>query len=180
MSSRPLHIKIYEDDGFLIIENNLQPKEVLKQSSGVGLGNIQQRYGLLTKKEFSVYKTETAFIAKLPILTKKITNMDMTTLQDIEEIKDLKYKRATARVKKMKEFYGSLIAYCIVIPFLIFINYRTTGFDIPWVIFPMTGWGLGLIFHYGEAYDRHPFFGKDWEQKKIQKYMNEAKERNYE
>jgi len=180
MPDRPLHIKIYEDDGFLIVENNLQHKEVIKNSSGVGLGNVKQRYGLLTKREFSVYKTETSFIAKLPILTKKITSIDMTTSQNIEIVKDLKYKRAKDRVKKMKEFYGSLTAYCIVIPFLIFINYKTTGFGLPWVIFPMAGWGLGLLFHYGEAYDRHPIFGKDWEKKKIRKYMNESNKRNYE
>ncbi|KAA1244287.1 2TM domain-containing protein [Aquimarina sp. RZ0] len=180
MPGKPLHIKIYEADGFLIVENNLQPKKVLKQSSGVGLGNVQQRYGLLTKREFSVYKTETAFIAKLPILTKKITSMDMTTSHDMAIVKDLKYKRAKERVKKMKEFYGSLIAYCIVIPFLIFINYRTTGFSLPWVIFPIAGWGLGLVFHYGEAYDRHPIFGKDWEKRKIRKYMKESNTRKYE
>ncbi|MDH7447091.1 2TM domain-containing protein [Aquimarina sp. 2201CG14-23] len=180
MPDRPLHIKIYENDGFLIVENNLQPKEVIKQSSGVGLGNVKQRYGLLTKKEFSVFKTETAFIAKLPILTKRITSIDMTTSQNIQIVKDLKYKRAKERVKKMKEFYGSLVAYCIVIPFLIFINYRTTGFNLPWVIFPIAGWGLGLIFHYAEAFDHHPIFGKDWEKKKIRKYMDESNKRNYE
>ncbi|WP_299899619.1 2TM domain-containing protein [uncultured Aquimarina sp.] len=180
MPDKPLHIKIYEDDGFLIVENNLQTKEVIKQSSGVGLGNVQQRYGLLTKREFSVFKTETAFIAKLPILTKKITSIDMTTSQNIAIAKDLKYKRAKDRVKKMKEFYGSLVAYCIVIPFLIFINYKTTGFGLPWFIFPMAGWGLGLIFHYTEAFDHHPIFGKDWEKKKIRKYMEESKRGDYE
>lgn len=180
MPDKPLHIKIYEDDGFLIVENNLQTKEVIKQSSGVGLGNVQQRYGLLTKREFSVFKTETAFIAKLPILTKKITSIDMTTSQNIAIVKDLKYKRAKDRVKKMKEFYGSLVAYCFVIPFLIFINYKTTGFGLPWFIFPMAGWGLGLIFHYAEAFDHHPIFGKDWEKKKIRKYMEESKRGDYE
>ncbi|MBW1295937.1 2TM domain-containing protein [Aquimarina litoralis] len=180
MPDKPLHIKIYEDDGFLIVENNLQTKEVIKQSSGVGLGNVQQRYGLLTKREFSVFKTETAFIAKLPILTKKITSIDMTTTQNIAIAKDLKYKRAKDRVKKMKEFYGSLTAYCIVIPFLIFINYKTTGFGLPWFIFPMAGWGLGLLFHYAEAFDHHPIFGKDWEKKKIRKYMEESKRGDYE
>lgn len=180
MQDRPLHIKIYERDNFLIVENNLQPKEVIKQSSGVGLGNVKQRYGLLTKREFSVYKTEEAFIAKLPILTKKITSIDMTTTQNIEIAKELKYKRAKEQVKKIKGFYGSLTAYCIVIPFLVFINYKTIGFSIPWFIFPMAGWGLGLLFHYSEAFDYHPLFGKNWEKKKIRKYMQESSRRKYE
>jgi len=180
MPERPLHIKIYEEDGFLIVENNLQPKEVIKQSSGVGLGNVQQRYALLTKREFMVYKTEKAFIAKLPMLTKKIKIMDATIERPITNIKELKYNRAKERVQKIKEFYGNFISYIIVIPFLAFINYSTTGFGIPWVIFPIVGWGIGVIFHYAEAYDRHPIFGKDWEKRKIKKYMEESKRNGYE
>ncbi|WP_108870162.1 2TM domain-containing protein [Aquimarina aquimarini] len=174
MPEMPLHIKIYEKDGFLMVENNLQPKEVIKQSSGVGLGNIQQRYALLTKRKFSVYKTENTFIAALPILTKQVKAIDMTISQDIETIKKLKYKRAKDQVKKIKDFYGSLLSYCIVIPFLVFINYKTTGFDLPWFLFPMIGWGIGLIFHASDAFNFH-ILGKDWEKKKIQKYMNNSK-----
>ncbi|MAQ75106.1 MAG: histidine kinase [Aquimarina sp.] len=173
---RPLHIKIYEDNGFLVVENNLQPKEVIKQSVGVGLGNIKQRYGLLTKREFAIYKTEKAFIAKLPILTKQIkkSEMTITATSNIEEIKEIKYQRAKERVKRMKEFYYSLVSYCLVIPFLVYLNYRTTGFELPWVLFPTIGWGLGLVFHYAEAFDHHPIFGKGWEQRKIKKYMSES------
>ncbi|HAI18590.1 MAG TPA: histidine kinase, partial [Xanthomarina gelatinilytica] len=47
----PLHIKIYEKDGLLIVENNLQIKQIVKKSSGVGLSNIMQRYQLLTKRK---------------------------------------------------------------------------------------------------------------------------------
>ena len=46
--SKPLHIKIYEEGYNLVVENNLQPKQIVKKSSGVGLSNIQQRYNLLT------------------------------------------------------------------------------------------------------------------------------------
>ncbi|WP_103070030.1 2TM domain-containing protein [Aquimarina sediminis] len=174
MPENPLHIKIYEKEGFLVVENNLQPKEIIKQSSGVGLGNVQQRYALLTKRKFTVYKTEEAFIAELPILTKQIKAIDMTVSQNIEDAKSLKYKRAQDRVKKIKDFYSSLTAYCIVIPFLVFVNYKTTGFNLPWFLFPMAGWGIGLLFHASDAFGFH-ILGKDWEKKKIQKYMEESK-----
>ncbi len=183
MPERPLHIKIYEKDGFLIVKNNLQPKEVIKQSSGVGLGNVQQRYALLTKRKFSVYKTEDAFIAELPILTKKIKFADMEMSQNLETVemaKTLKYERAKEQVKRIKEFYGNLVSYCIVIPLLAFLNYKTTGFGLPWVIFPIAGWGIGLVFHYMEAFDHHLIFGKDWEKKKIKKYIEESKRRYHE
>merc|ERR1712000_658609 len=48
--SNKLHIRIYEEEGNLIIKNNLQPKKVMKESSGVGLKNIYQRYQLLTQR----------------------------------------------------------------------------------------------------------------------------------
>ena len=174
MPQKPLQIKIYEKDNFLIVENNLQPKEIIKQSSGVGLVNVQQQYALLTKRKFSVYKTNHAFIAELPILTRQIKLENTTIPQDIEEIKNLKYQRAKERVKKIKEFYGSLTAYCIVIPFLIFVNYKTNEFNFPWFFFPLAGWGIGLIFHASDAFGFH-ILGKDWEKKKIQKYMEESK-----
>ncbi|WP_025740091.1 2TM domain-containing protein [Aquimarina pacifica] len=171
---RPLHIKIYEKDDFLLVENNLQPKEVIKQSSGVGLGNVQQRYGLLTKRKFSVYKTENKFIAELPILTKQVKSSKMESIQYIEEAKNLKYSRAKDQVKKIKEFYINLIWYCIVIPFLIFINYKTNQFGFAWVFFPMIGWGIGIAFHAMDAFNYHPILGRDWEKKKIKKYMDES------
>lgn len=177
MPQKPLHIKIYEDDGFLIVENNLQPKEVVKSSSsGVGLGNIQQRYAILTKRAFTVHKTETAFIARLPILTKQIKKIEMNTIINPPIAKEMKYDRAKERVKKMKEFYSNFISYCIIIPFLVFINYWTTSFAFPWVIFPIFGWGLGVLFHYAEAFDRHIFLGKNWEKRKIRQFMNESRE----
>ncbi|MCB0382392.1 MAG: histidine kinase, partial [Psychroserpens sp.] len=53
-SSKPLHIKIYESEGMLVVENNLQPKQIVKKSSGVGLENIKQRYNLLSNKNVSI------------------------------------------------------------------------------------------------------------------------------
>ncbi|MFL1896717.1 2TM domain-containing protein [Aquimarina sp. 2-A2] len=173
--SKPLYIRIYEQDGFLIVENNLQPKSVLAQSSGMGLTNIKQRFALLTRREFLVYKSKDAFIAKLPMLTKLITSKNMDMSATFENPKALKYKRAQERVQKIKEFYFSLTAYCIVIPFLIFINYKTTGFDLPWVWFPIIGWGFGLIFHAMEAYNYNPILGRNWEEKKIKKFIKESK-----
>lgn len=172
MPSKPLHIKIFEEKGYLIVENNLQPKEVLKQRSGVGLSNIKQRYRLLTKKEFSISKTDIVFTAKLPILTKQILEEQMITTNYISSENE-KYIRAKEKVQKIKEFYGNLASYCLVIPFLAYINYMTTGLKLPWFLFPMFGWGIGLFFHYIEAFDWHPIFGKNWQKRRIKKYMNE-------
>lgn len=173
--AKPLHIKIYEKEGFLYVENNLQPKEILQQSSGVGLGNVQQRYALLTKRKFSVYKTDNAFIAELPVLTKQIGMLKVKAIENEEAMNVLKYKRAKDQVKQIKKFYINLIAYCCVIPYLAFKNYQENDFEFVWVIFPALGWGLGLLFNAMKAFNYHPILGKNWEQKKIKKYMESSK-----
>ncbi len=167
--SKPLHIKIYEREGNLIVENNLQPKKVLKKGSGVGLVNIQQRYSLLTKRKVNINKTTSAFIVQLPMLTKQ--SSVMRTLSSTKTVNS-SYVRARKRVDKLKDFYGSLIAYVIVIPFLIFINLNTyRGFH--WFWFPMLGWGVGLAFQAYEVYGKDKYFGKSWEDRKMQEYMEQ-------
>ncbi|WP_291962109.1 2TM domain-containing protein [Maribacter sp.] len=164
-SSKPLHIKIYEEDGYLYVTNNLQEKQVVKKSSGVGLQNIRQRYAILTKKEMQIFKTLNEFKVRLPMLTSTISFRET---QD-SHISAKRYEKAKKRVEEIKGFYGNLTSYCIVIPVLAFINYRTTSFT--WVIFPAVGWGIGLIAHGLKAYGYNPLFGKNWEEKKIKELM---------
>lgn len=168
--NKPLHIRIYERDTDLIVENNLQPKQVVKKSSGVGLANITQRYALLTKRNMTIEETPTKFSVAIPMLTKQVS-----TALEIQQdyIEDKRYFRAKERVKKVKEFYGNLTSYLIVIPILAYINYRTT--DFPWVIFPTLGWGFGVLAHWLEATGRTPFLGKNWEERKIKELMDEEK-----
>ena len=160
--SKPLHINIYIENNFLVVENNLQKKEVLSDRKGVGLQNIVNRYAILTKRKVLIEENENAFKVLLPILTKQITIME--TQHKYNE--NLAYQRAKDKVEQLKGFYGNLISYCIVIPILIFINHRTTDFQ--WFWFPMFGWGMGLAFHALETFG----YGKSWEERKIQELMN--------
>ncbi|MEK6155544.1 2TM domain-containing protein [Flavobacteriaceae bacterium 3-367] len=165
--AKPLHISVFEQDGFLTVTNNLQEKQVVKKSSGVGLQNIQQRYGILTDRKVGIAKKGRDFSVQLPMLTKKIAIME--TPQSY--IDDKRYQKAKERVEAIKGFYGNLTAYCIVIPLLAFLNYSTTSF--PWIIFPVFGWGFGLLMHGMEAFGYNPLFGKNWEERKIRKYMDD-------
>ncbi len=164
-SAKPLRITVSEGEGRLIVSNNLQEKEVLKKGSGVGLRNIQQRYHILSDKTVDIQKTKEAFSVSLPILTKKISIME--TQQTY--IQDKRYLKAKERVEAIKGFYGNLTAYCIVIPILAWLNFKTT--DFVWVIFPSLGWGFGLLMHGMEAYGYNPLWGKRWEEKKIRELM---------
>ncbi len=164
-ATKPLHIKIFEEEGKLKVSNNLQEKQVVKKSSGVGLQNIQQRYELLSTRKMEIHKTATDFTVELPMLTQKISVVE--TQDDF--IEDKRYQKAKERVENIKGFYGNLIAYCIVIPCLAILNYNTTSF--PWIIFPVVGWGFGLLTHGLEAFGYHPIWGKRWEEKKLRQLM---------
>ena len=162
---QPLNIEIYEDGNELVVRNNLQEKEILEKGSKVGLFNIQQRFGLLTKRKVQIQKTTSFFEVRLPLLTKKISIMRT----NIEYDNNAKYVSAKEKVEKIKKFYGNLTSYCVIIPALAIFNLLTN--DFPWVIFPAIGWGLGVIFHGMEVFGYNPLLGKNWEEKKIKEFM---------
>mgnify|MGYP001825180484 CR=1 FL=1 len=166
-SSKPLHIKIYEDQGNLIVENNLQPKQIVKKSSGVGLSNIMQRYELLTSRKIDINKSTSKFTVAIPMLTKKTSII--RTEQTSSKLDD-SYMRALQHVDELKGFYYSLISYCLVIPFLIFINYKTS-WDFQWFWFPMFGWGIGITIHAFKVFVNEGAFGRNWEKRKMEEFM---------
>jgi PAS domain S-box-containing protein len=64
----PLKIDIFiDDENVLHVENNLQERESHMVSTGVGLKNIAHRYHLLEMTEPEFIKTETKFIARVPL-----------------------------------------------------------------------------------------------------------------
>ena len=161
-SQKPLHIKIYEAADSLVVENNLQPKQIVKKSSGVGLTNIMQRYDLLTNKKININKEAHRFAVSIPMLTKQINIMEIKPYYTEQDA----YYKAKKHVEEIKGFYSNLLSYCVVIPFLIFINYRTS-WNFQWFWFPMLGWGMGLIFHAFGVFG----YGKSWEERKIQEIL---------
>ena len=172
-SSKPLTIHIYEKEDYLIIENNINPKEAIGKSTKVGLQNIADRYGLITPKGVKIENNNKTFKVSLPLLFK----MENSMYQD--NLENSKYVKAVERVEKLKEFYQNLASYCLVIPFLIFINLRfSPGFL--WFWFPVFGWGIGLTFHFLEVNNYNIFLGSNWEEKKIKEMMDkENQHKNY-
>jgi sensor histidine kinase YesM len=64
----PLHIRIYINSDFIVVENNLQKKELLAtDSQGIGLDNICKRYEFLTDKKVEVI-VDKNFKVRLPML----------------------------------------------------------------------------------------------------------------
>ena len=161
-SNNPLKIRIYEEDNFLCIENNINLKDSIGKSTKVGLKNINQRYSLITNETVEITDKNQLFKVKLPLLTQKIKTMKTDYISDSN-----KYIRAKKRVDELKGFYGNIVAYCVVIPFLIFVNYQT-AWGYKWFWFPLFGWGLGIIIQAFTVFG----YGSDWEERKIKEIMN--------
>lgn len=166
MPSRKLMISIAEKNGSLVITNNLQPKEVLKESMGFGLRNIRDRYALLTSHPVEITQTEKEFQVTIPIID------EHTEVIDSQEtyISEKRYKRAKKRVEDIKVFYVHLAIYLVGVGVFIYLNYLSQT-NFPWALFPIGGWGLGVASHWAEVFNFNPFFGKKWEERKIRKFM---------
>lgn len=94
-----------------------------------------------------------------------------------DETQEHKYLRAKERVEKLRKFYGNLTAYIFVITLLGLINYWTNGWSYMWFLWAAFGWGIGITFHAVAAFNLNPFFGREWEEKKIREFMKD--EENY-
>ncbi|MCM2301470.1 MAG: 2TM domain-containing protein [Flavobacteriaceae bacterium] len=93
----------------------------------------------------------------------------METKQDYE-----KYQRAKKQVAEIKGFYSHLLSYVFVMSILIFVNLKYSPEHL-WFIYSMFGWGVGVFFHALKVFNWFPFMGKNWEEKKIQEFMEQEK-----
>ncbi|MBN9387661.1 MAG: 2TM domain-containing protein [Chloroflexi bacterium] len=66
------------------------------------------------------------------------------------------YRQAEIRVKAKMGFYWHLVTYLVVNGFLTVIYLVTSwtggGFYYPWIIWPIAGWGIGLILNFMAVY----------------------------
>lgn len=166
----PLKVTITEENGYLVVSNNFNPKTIMENGTKIGLRNIIDRYHLITLKKVLVEKSANQFIVKLPLLTQKTKTMRTETNES------KKYQRAVEHVDELKGFYASLFAFCIVIPFLIYLNIKYSP-EYQWFWFPLAGWGVGLLFQGVRVFLFDPFFVNEWENRKIKEFMsNDEKE----
>jgi uncharacterized membrane protein len=77
----------------------------------------------------------------------------MTELREIPEVG--RREQAITRLKQKSEFLTHLFVYLVVNAFIVVI-WLATGAGFFWPIFPMLGWGIGLVFHAWDVYWRTP------------------------
>lgn len=64
----PLKIAIEDQDGFLVIENNLNLREDNEPSYGLGIKNLVQRYASFSDQNIEIIQTKNKFTIRLPKL----------------------------------------------------------------------------------------------------------------
>jgi len=102
-----------------------------------------------------------------------------------DEVSDFRKEEAYLRAKKKVEsligFYWHLAVYIVVNAFLIIligVN-SSDGFSGFGPYATATFWGIGLVFHFIGVFGPDFFFGKDWEKRKVEEFMDKER-KNWE
>lgn len=93
---------------------------------------------------------------------------------------DLKYQRAKERVQEIKGVYIHIVIFFSANIGLMLVNLLTNREHL-WFYWPALGWGVGLLAHSFTVFVSGGWFGKEWEEKKMQSILkkmedNESKE----
>ena len=83
---------------------------------------------------------------------------------------ETKYQKAKERVEAIKGLYIHLTVYVVVNLILFSINMIVSP-DGLWFLWPLMGWGVGVVIHALSVFGFGPGFGADWEEKKIAELM---------
>ncbi len=67
-SEKPLKIDVFAENGKLVVSNNLQKKNQLNESTGIGLNNIRNRCKLLGNGQVEVTESGTDFTVSIPLI----------------------------------------------------------------------------------------------------------------
>ena len=71
----------------------------------------------------------------------------------IEQTHDLELReRALKRLKKRRDFHGHVLIYVLVNTFFVVIWAVTSPDGFFWPIFPIVGWGIGLVANAWDVY----------------------------
>lgn len=148
-------------------------QEHLAHLTGLNVRTIQrlergQNPSLETKKSLAaVFEVD---ISTFDIATEnstsgeqKMTEQETVKLEKPLPVETIEQDEAEAieYAKGIKEFLTHLLLFVVFIPFIIY----KKGIDDPTFYWLMIGWGIGLIFHGLNAFEKLNFFKVDWEKK---------------
>lgn len=97
---------------------------------------------------------------------------------------DVHYRNAKKKVDEIKSFYIHLLVYLVINIGIIVFGNREEGLwealKDPWTYFTALSWGIGLLAHWAGVFGPNIFFGKKWEERKVQELMKKDSKRGWE
>ena len=86
-------------------------------------------------------------------------------MTSVENARDTELReRAVKRLKKRRDFHGHVLIYTLVNAFLVVIWAVTNPDGFFWPIFPIVGWGIGVIMNAWDVY-----FAEDFDEEDIER-----------
>nr|WP_314839536.1 2TM domain-containing protein [uncultured Flavobacterium sp.] len=86
------------------------------------------------------------------------------------------YQKAKKQVEELKGFYLHLTFFVLAMALLIIINLVYSPHYL-WFLWTFCTWGIAVIFHALLIFNWIPFFGKNWENQKLAKYLQQEKKK---
>ncbi len=82
------------------------------------------------------------------------------------------YRLASKNVEEKKGFFIHLAVY-IIVNIMLLIIWAVTGAGFPWFVFPLGGWGIGILFHFLGVF----VFSRqtNWEKSEIEREVRRLK-----
>lgn len=65
---KPMQLKIFNENGSLVIQNNLQKKMIVEHSNKIGLENLKNLYKYLSEKKIEIIESHRLFAVKIPLI----------------------------------------------------------------------------------------------------------------
>jgi two-component system, LytTR family, sensor kinase len=65
---KPLHIRVFDSEGYLSVANNVQRKTIVEESNAQGLKRLTQLYSYLAERPLVVAEVNGTFCVKIPLL----------------------------------------------------------------------------------------------------------------
>jgi hypothetical protein len=84
------------------------------------------------------------------------------------------YEAVRARVHEIKSFYSHVLVFLFINSILILENFLIMSHNL-WFYYPLLAWGALLAVHALSTFGGALFFGRDWEEKKIQQMLTKER-----
>jgi LytS/YehU family sensor histidine kinase len=68
-AQKPLHIRVFDSNGFLSVANNVQRKTIVEESNKQGLQRLVQLYSYLSEHPILIAEVNGVFCVKIPLLS---------------------------------------------------------------------------------------------------------------